>query len=157
MEREQETLSLQTGSCIALSNLASERQWHPIPVLLPGNSHGWRRQVGCSTWGCQESDTTERLHFHSSCIEEGNGNPLQCSCLETPRNGAAWWAVVYGVAQSRTRLKRLSSSYIVVHTLNVPNLSILLLLDVGAVYSSLLLRISFTCICFMSWMGINEA
>ena len=65
--------------------------------------------------------------------------------------------VVHGVAQSWTRLKRLSSSYIVVHTLNVPNLSILLLLDVGAVYSSLLLRMSFTCICFMSWMGINEA
>ena len=64
---------------------------------------------------------------------------------------------VHGVSRSRTRLKRLSRSYIVIHTLNVPNLSILLLLDVGAVYSSLLLRISFTCICFMSWMGINEA
>ena len=58
------------------------------------------------------SDTTERLHFHFSllCIGEGNGNPLQCSCLENPRDGGAWWAVVYGVAQSRTRLKRLSSS-----------------------------------------------
>ena len=97
------------------------------------------------------------FHFSLSCIGEGNGNPLQCSCLENPRNGAACWAVVYGVAQSQTRLKRLSRSYIVVHTWNVPNLSILLLLDVGAVYSSLLLRISFTCICFMSWMGVNEA
>ena len=55
---------------------------------------------------------TERLHFHFSlsCIGEGNGNPLQCSCLENPRDGVAWWAAVYGVAQSRTRLKRLSSS-----------------------------------------------
>ena len=59
-----------------------------------------------------ELDTTERLHFHFSlsCIGEGNGNPLQCSCLENPRDGAAWWAAVCGVAQSRTRLKRLSSS-----------------------------------------------
>ena len=86
------------------------RQWHPIPVLLPGKSHGWRRLVGCSPWGCKESDTTEWLHCHFSlsCIGEGNGNPLQCSCLENPRDGAAWWAAVYGVAQSRTRLKWLS-------------------------------------------------
>ena len=58
------------------------------------------------------ADTTERLHFHFSlcCIGEGNGNPLQCSCLENPRDGGAWWAAVYGVTQSRTRLKRLSSS-----------------------------------------------
>ena len=57
-------------------------------------------------------DMTERLHFHFplSCIGEGNGTPLQCSCLENPRDGEAWWAVVHGVAQSRTRLKRLSSS-----------------------------------------------
>ena len=57
-------------------------------------------------------DTTERLpfHFSFSCIGEGNGNPLQCSCLENPRDGGAWWASVYGVAQSQTRLKRLSSS-----------------------------------------------
>ena len=56
--------------------------------------------------------TTERLHFHFSlsCTGEGNGNPLQCSCLENPRDGGAWWAAVYGVAQSGTRLKRLSSS-----------------------------------------------
>ena len=55
---------------------------------------------------------TERLHFHFSlsCIGEGNGNPLQCSCLENPGDGGASWAAVYGVAQSRTRLKRLSSS-----------------------------------------------
>ena len=68
--------------------------------------------VGCSPWGRQESDTTERLHFHFSlsCIGEGNGNPLQCSCLENPRDGGASWATIYGVAQSQTWLKRLSSS-----------------------------------------------
>ena len=88
------------------------RQWHPTPVLLPGKSHGRRGLVGCSTWGCSELDTTEWFHFHFSlsCIGEGNGNPLQCSCLENPRDGGAWWAAVCGVAQSRTRLKRLSSS-----------------------------------------------
>ena len=87
-----------------------QRQWHPIPVLLPGKSHGQRSLVGCSPWGPQESDTTERLHFHFSlsCIGEGNGNPLQCSCLENSQDGGAWWAAVYGVAQSWTRLKQLS-------------------------------------------------
>ena len=91
---------------------SQRRQWHPTPVLLPGKSHGWRSLVGCSPWGHEESDTTERLHFHfsPSCIGKGNGNPLQCSCLENPRDGGAWWAAVYGIAQSRTRLKRLSSS-----------------------------------------------
>ena len=86
--------------------------WHPTPVLLPGKSHGQRSLVGCSLWGCEESDTTERLHFDFSlsCIGEGNGNPLQYSCLENPREGGAWFAAVCGVAQSRTRLKRLSSS-----------------------------------------------
>ena len=88
------------------------RQWQPTPVLLPGKSHGQRSLVGCSPWGRKESDTTKRLHFHFalSCVGEGNDNPLQCSCLENPRDGRAWWAAVYGVAQSRTRLKRLSSS-----------------------------------------------
>ena len=68
--------------------------------------------VGCSPWGHEELDTTEQLHFHFSlsCIGEGNGNPLQCSCLENPRDGGAWWAAIDGVAQSRTQLKRLSSS-----------------------------------------------
>ena len=68
--------------------------------------------VGCSPWGGEESDTTEQFHFHFplSCIGEGNGNPLQCSCLENPRDRGAWWAAVYGVAQSQTRLKGLSSS-----------------------------------------------
>ena len=88
------------------------RQWQPTPVLLPGKFHGQRSLVGCSAWGCRESDTTEWLHSHFSlsCIGEGNGNPFQCSCLENPRDGEAWWAAVYGVTQSRTRLKRLSSS-----------------------------------------------
>ena len=79
---------------------------------LAGKSHGRRSLVGCSPWGRYKSDTTERLHFHFSlsCIGEGNGNPFLYSCLENPRDGGAWWAAVYGVAQSQTRLKRLSSS-----------------------------------------------
>ena len=79
------------------------QQWHPAPVPLPGKSHGRRSLVGCSPWGREESDMTERLHFHFSllCMGDGNGNPLQCSCLENPRDG---------VAQSWTRLKWLSSS-----------------------------------------------
>ena len=87
------------------------RQWHPTPVLLPGKSHGQRSLKGCSPWGRWGSDTTERPHFHFSlsCSGEGNGNPLQCSCLENPRDGGAWWAAIYGVAQSQTRLKWLSS------------------------------------------------
>ena len=68
--------------------------------------------MGCSAWSLEESDTTEKLpfHFSLSCIGEGNGNPLQCSCLENPRDGGAWWAAIYWVAQSWTRLNRLSSS-----------------------------------------------
>ena len=73
----------------------------------------WTEEPGRlqSMWS-PETDRTERLHFHFSLsrIGEGNGNPLQCSCLENPRDGGAWWAAVYGVAQSLTRLKRLSSS-----------------------------------------------
>ena len=88
------------------------RKWQPTPVFLPGESQGQGSLVGCSSWGRWGSDTTERLHFHFSlsCIGEGNGNPLQCSCLENPRDGRAWWAAVYGVSQSWTRLKRLNSS-----------------------------------------------
>ena len=88
------------------------RQWHSTPVLLPGKSHGWRSLKGCSPWGRWELDMTQWLHFHFSlsCIGEANGNPLQCSCLENPRDGGAWWAAVYGIALSQTRLKRLSSS-----------------------------------------------
>ena len=96
--------------------LNQRRQWHPTPVLLPGKSHGQRSLVGCSPWGLKESDMTEWLHFHFyfslslSCIGEGNGTPLQYPYLENPRDGGAWWAAVSGVAQSWTRLKRLSSS-----------------------------------------------
>ena len=104
----------QQGICLfyPLVIYCRRRQWHPTPVLLPGKSHGQRSLVGCSPWGRKESDTTERLHFHFllSCIGERNGNPLQCSCLENPRDGEAWWTAVYGATQSRTRLKRLSSS-----------------------------------------------
>ena len=67
----------------------------------PGESQGWGSLVGCSPWGREELDTTERLpfDFSLSCIGEGNGNLLQCSCLENPRDGGAWWAAVYGVAR----------------------------------------------------------
>ena len=101
-----------TEKFIALLDYIQRRQWHPTPVLLPGKSHGQRSLVGCSPWGHEESDTTEQLpfHFSLSCIGEGNGNPLQCSCLENPRDGGAGWAAVHWVTQSRTRLKRLSSS-----------------------------------------------
>ena len=97
------------GECTLLT------KWHPTPVLLPGKSHGRRSLVGCSPWGREELDMTEWLHFHFSlfCIGEGNGNPLQCSCLENPRDGGAWLATIYGVAQSWTWLKRLSSSKVI--------------------------------------------
>ena len=105
----QERCSFPFGVC---SGWVQRRQWHPTPVLLPGKSHGRRRLVGCSPWGRWESDTTERLHFDFSLsrIGEGNGNPLQCSCLENPRDGGAWWTAISGVTQNQTRLKWLSSS-----------------------------------------------
>ena len=83
----------------------------PTPVLLPGKSHGWRSLVGCSPWGCEGLDTTEQLHFHFSllCIGEGNGNLP----VFLPGESQGWGSLmgsVYGVAQSRTRLKRLSNS-----------------------------------------------
>ena len=88
------------------------RQWHPTPVLLPGKSHGRRSLVGCSLWGREESDTTERLHFHFSLFMHWRRKwqPTSVSCMENPRDGGACWAAVYGVAQSWTRLKWLSSS-----------------------------------------------
>ena len=95
------------------SSVYQRRQWEPTPVLLPGKSHGWSL-VGYSPWGRKELDMTERVPFHFSLlyIGEGNGNPLQCSCLENPRDGGAWWAAIYGVKQSRTWLKRLSNTLI---------------------------------------------
>ena len=90
-----------------LLGLPLEKAMAPHSSTLPGKSHGWRSLVGCSPWGHEESDTTERLHFHFSlsCIGEGNGNSFQCSCLENPRDGGAWWAALFGVAQSWTQLK----------------------------------------------------
>ena len=95
------------------------RKWQPTPVFLPGESQGQGSLVGCRLWGHTESDTTERLPFHFSLsfIGEGNGNSLQCSCLENPKDGGAWWASVSGVAQSRTGLKRLSSSRVFLEAL----------------------------------------
>ena len=98
-----------------LQSLESQRIGHSewlTHTIIISQSHGWRSLVGCSPWGREESDMTEQLHFHFSlsCIGEGNGNPLQCSSLENPRDRGAWWAAVYGVAQSGTRLKQLSSS-----------------------------------------------
>ena len=98
--------------CRKVEGRTRRRQWQATPVLLPGKSHGRRSPVGCSPCSHEESDTTEQRHFYFSlsCIGEGHGNPLQCSCLENPRDSGAWWAAICGVAQSWTRLKRLSSS-----------------------------------------------
>ena len=94
------------------------RVWNHIRLSLnlnswySGKSHGWSSLVGYSPWGHKESDTTEWLQFHFSlsCIGEGNGSPLQYSCLENPMDGGAWWAAIYGVTQSRTGLRLFSSS-----------------------------------------------
>ena len=88
------------------------RQWHPTPVLLPGKSHGQRSLVGCSPWGREESDTTERLHFpfSLSCIGEGNGNPLQCSCLENPRDGSLVGCCLWGCTKLELLMWLSSSS-----------------------------------------------
>ena len=95
---------------------ASIALWEKV-MATHSSTLAWRipwmeEPVGYSPWGPKESDTTERLHFHFSlsCIGKGNGNPVQCSCLENPKDGGAWWASVYGVSQSQTQLKRLSSS-----------------------------------------------
>ena len=96
--------------CLRLKD--QTRQWQPTPVFLPGESQGRGSLAGSCLCGRTESDMTERLHFHFSlsCIGEGNGNPLQYSCLENPRDREAWQAAVYGVGQSQTQLKQLSSS-----------------------------------------------
>ena len=85
------------------------RKWQPTPVFLPGKSQGRGSLVGCRLWGHEESDTTKWLHFHFHALEKEMATHL-CSCLENPRDGEAWWAAVYGVTQSQTRLKWLSSS-----------------------------------------------
>ena len=80
----------------------------PHSNTLAWKIHGWRRLVGCSPWGHEESDTTEQLHFHFHALEKEMATHSS-SCLENPRDEGAWWAAIYGVAQSRTRLKQLSS------------------------------------------------
>ena len=126
--------------------LFQRRRWHPTPVLLPGKSHGWRSLVGCSPWGHEESDTTEWLpfHFSLSCIGEGNGNPLQCSCLENPRDGGACWAAFYGVAQSRTWLKRLSSSMVLFNRV--------LMILLSYIFTQLSLTFTF----FLAWLHVYK-
>ena len=105
---EDKYMWVMSPASLFLTEVLMIRQWQPTPVLLRGKSHGQRSLVGCSPWVLEELDTAERLHFHFSfsCIG-GNGNPLQCSCLENPRDGAT----VNGVTQSQTRLKWLSSGY----------------------------------------------
>ena len=76
---------------------------HGTPLQYSCLENPWMEGPGgLQSMGREESDMTERLHFHFSCVGEGNGNPLQCSCLENPRDGGAWWAAVYGVTQSWT-------------------------------------------------------
>ena len=101
------------GICLSSNwNIYRRTQWHPHSSTLAWEIP-WMEEAGrLQFMGSLESDTTQQLHFHFSlsCIGEGNGNPVQCSCLENPRDRGARWAAVCGVAQSRTRLKRLSSS-----------------------------------------------
>ena len=115
--REKKGEAHQASNPVNYNRPTSWRQWHPTPVLLPGKSHGRRSLVGCSPWGREESDTTEWLpfHFSLSCIGGGNGNPLQCSCLENPMDRGAWWAAVHGVAEGRTQLSDFTSLYIMTH------------------------------------------
>ena len=103
---------LTTLSFRASSLLEPEKAMAPHSSTFAWKIPWTEEPGGLQSMGSLELDTTERLHFHFSlsCIGEGNGNPVQCSCLENPRDGEAWWAAVFGVAQSRTRLKRPSSS-----------------------------------------------
>ena len=121
------------GVFLVSSDSGWRRQWRPTLVLLPGKCHGRSSLIGCSPWGRWELDATQWLHFHFSlsCIGEGNGKPLQCSCLENHRDGGAWWAAVYGVTQSRTQLKQLCSSRINFTTNTLNNYSFyLVIIDV---------------------------
>ena len=112
--------------------------YFPAKAMAPHSStFAWKipwteEPGGLQSMGSLESEMTERLHFHFSlsCIGEGNSNPFQCSCLENPRDGEAWWAAVSGVAQGRTRLKPLSSSSssIALYTYTTTSLSINLLM-----------------------------
>ena len=95
-----------------LCSPSRRRRWHPTPVLLSGKSHGQRSLAGLQSMESRRvgHDWATSLSLFTFLHWRRNGNPLQCSCLENPRERGAWWAAVYGVAQSRTRLKRLSSS-----------------------------------------------
>ena len=121
-------------------------KWQPTPVLLPGKSHG-------HSMGPLRVSVTERLHFHFSlsCIGEGNGNPLQCSCLERPRDGGAWWAAIYGVAQSWTRLKWLSSMHTHKHIYRFGGMVILKIYLLITLFSFI-----FNFIISFSWLPIKE-
>ena len=101
-----------TNLKLPLSRILLEKAMATHSSTLAWKIPWWRSLVGCSPWGREESDTTEWLHFNFSlsCFGEGNGKPLQCSCLENSRDRRAWWAAIHGVTQSRTWLKRLSSS-----------------------------------------------
>ena len=79
--------------------ICMRRKWQPTPVFLPRECSGQRSLVGCCPWVAQSQTWLRRLSMHV-CIGEGNGNPLQYSCLENPRDGGAWWAAVYAVTQS---------------------------------------------------------
>ena len=89
------------GMIIIVTSISWEKEMAPHSSTLAWKIPWTEEPVGCSPWGCEESDMTEQLHFHFSLsrIGEGNGNPLQCSCLENLRDGGAWWAAVYGVTQ----------------------------------------------------------
>ena len=93
-----------SNHCQVLRRKVRRRQWQPTPVLLPGKSHGWRSLVGYSPWGCEEADRTERVHFHFSllCTGEGNGSPLQYSCLENPRDESLVGCCLWGRTESDT-------------------------------------------------------
>ena len=107
-----------------LSSLTYLREGNGSPLQYSCLEKSQKSLVGCCLWGRTGLDTTEWLHFQFSlsCIGEGKGNPLQCPCLENPRVGGAWWAAVFGVAQSRTWLKRLSNSSIYLLFLLLPML-----------------------------------
>ena len=99
------------GEITITSDMQRRRQWRPTPVLLPGKSHGQRNLVGCSPWGrWVRHDWATSLSLFTFMHWRRKCNPLQCSCLENHRDGGAGWAAIYGVTQSQTRLKQLSSS-----------------------------------------------
>ena len=127
---------------LGFSILAHWRRWfHPTPVLLPGKSHGRRSLLGCSPWGCEESDKTERLHFHFSlsCIGEGNGNPLPCSCLEKHRHGGAWWLPSMGSHRVGHDWSGLAAAAAILYLLEISNSNMFLEFKVTQVLEVVLL------------------